>query len=199
MPTESTPDPVSQLEHDHVHMSQLVDDLRGLVNAADLNALSADQHTLLLDTLTALHDDLLVHFAQEEEGLFPFSLAICQTRGQRIAQILATHDGLCGSVGRMLSIAQRGLEHFNTSRAAFAALFRRFDESYVSHARDECAFLRSLHPRLDNDRRNQLLQLLDELLPLRTVWVRCRRESLSPSLSPPVHRRIGSAPLPSWA
>lgn len=163
MPNESSPDPVSQLEHDHVHMSQLVDELRNLVNVADLGQLSADQHTLLLDTLNSLHDDLLVHFAQEEEGLFPFLTHHLPDTAAQIATILATHDGLCGAVGRMLALAQRGIAPLNAGRPTFTALFRRFDEGYVSHARDECAFLRTLDGRLDKERRAELRRLLDGL------------------------------------
>ncbi|MBK7397369.1 MAG: hemerythrin domain-containing protein [Myxococcales bacterium] len=58
-------DPIVSLEHDHVHLSKLVAEVRRLLVGEPVDP------EQLQGALTALRDDLFDHFGREEESLFP--------------------------------------------------------------------------------------------------------------------------------
>lgn len=156
--------PVHQLEHDHVHLSQLVDEVRALLSEAEKSSIfSAAQYSLLQETLVALQDDLLTHFAKEEEGLFPFLDANLPDTVEAAQNIADAHDHLCGTVSRMLHLVQRGHETLNAARPTLVTLFQRFVDSYSKHAQEERLFLRGLPSRLTHTQLAELLELLKGL------------------------------------
>ena len=62
-------DPVRQLEHTHGHLNELAVDVERLLAE---ESPAADARAELISALELLRDELLTHFANEEEALFPF-------------------------------------------------------------------------------------------------------------------------------
>jgi hemerythrin len=152
-------DPLVALDHDHVELSKLVSELGGLVARARAGEPAAVQEDVVA-LLEGLRDDLFLHFAQEEEGLFPYLLARLPDEQPHVAAIEAAHDAICGALGRMVHLAERGLgEHAE----ALASLFERFEANYAAHARDERGFLRRVGERLGDAERAEVAELVKGL------------------------------------
>ena len=65
-------DPRVALEHDHVHLSRLVADLRTMIGELGSDSARHDLAEEITATLATLRDDLFEHFGREEEALFPY-------------------------------------------------------------------------------------------------------------------------------
>jgi iron-sulfur cluster repair protein YtfE (RIC family) len=148
------PDPLVALEHDHVHLSRLVSDLRGAFDRGD-----ADPEDIA-GTLASLRDDLFDHFAREEEALFPYLMEVLPDLRSSIARLEDAHDRICGAVSRLHSVAVKGSTAFREQHALAEQLFRRFDSDYVEHARHESELLRSLATRLSPEQRVRVRSIM---------------------------------------
>jgi Hemerythrin HHE cation binding domain len=152
------PDPLDQLAHDHGQLSVLVFEI--------LHALEGEQtppppveQGWLRDHLVELREALLLHFAREEEGLFPFLAQHFPEAAPRVEAMSLAHDGICGSVTRMAYLAEQRSE----SLAAIAPTFRRFLEGYMSHSRLESELVQDFAGRLDAEQRAVLADLIREV------------------------------------
>lgn len=154
------PDPLLALEHDHVHLSRLVAELRHMVADVARNDPRPELQEEVCATLAALRDDLFAHFAREEEALFPYLAGAFPELRPTVAKLESAHDRICGGISRILAIAEKGDAALRDQRALAAQLFARFDAEYGEHARQESDFLRNLGPRLDDDRREHVRQIL---------------------------------------
>ncbi len=152
-------DPILALDHDHVELSKLVSELDGLIARARAGEAAA-VHEDVAALLEGLREDLFLHFAQEEEGLFPYLGARLPDERGAIAAIETAHDAICGALSRMNHLASRGLaDHVEP----LAALFERFAAGYAAHAREERAFLRRVGARLDDAQRAEVTELVKGL------------------------------------
>jgi hypothetical protein len=142
------PDPLLALEHDHVHLSRLVADLREMVPAS---------HPELAPTLAALRDDLFHHFAREEEALFPYLIQTVPELEPAIAVLVSAHDRVCGAVSRLCSLVDKG------QSPLVAQLFERLDAEYVDHARKESELLRALGGKLSREQRAHVRKLIQDI------------------------------------
>lgn len=152
-------DPLRQLEHDHTDITRLVLALRQHVDDAARENGTAD-HRALRDCLTQLRDQLILHFAREEEGLFPFIRERAPRMSDRVAALEAAHDTVCGGVVRMAALAAG---HGPIPRDRFdhlRAIFTRFEPAYATHSQSEQSLLRELGEQLDAPRRAELAELL---------------------------------------
>ena len=140
-------DPIASLEHDHLHLSKLVADVRRLLGPAE----ESDRDQLVW-ALTALRDDLFDHFGREEESLFPYLRTALPDLSGPLAELEAAHDRICGGVSRMLAALERAPQ--------LHALFTRFDAEYGAHAGRESELLRSLAGRLDEAQRAAVAAML---------------------------------------
>ena len=148
------PDPLLALEHDHVHLSRLVADLRSGFDQGDVDP---DE---IAATLAALRDDLFEHFGREEEVLFPYLMETLPDLRSAIARLEDAHDRICGAVSRLHSVAAKGSSALREQHALAEQLFRRFDTDYVEHARHESELLRSLAARLSDEQRLHVRTLM---------------------------------------
>jgi hypothetical protein len=149
-------DPLSSLEHEHGSLSRRVEELRQLVPSA---AAEGEARERLIVALSATLEDMMAHFAEEEEGLFPALARLRPDLGKRLDELCASHDRLCGVASRILALARDaeiGPEHVDR----VVALFRRFDEHYALHARDESQFLRELGQQLSVEERREITRHL---------------------------------------
>ena len=154
-------DPIGELEHDHAHLTRLVFDLRDIAERVQRpEAPTEDAMVELASCLEALRDDLFLHFAREEEGLFPYAQErFPELRGD-IARIEAAHDGICGSLGRMGHLVGGGAARFPERLPGFLALLARFEAAYAAHSQDESALLKALAGRLDARQRGEIAELV---------------------------------------
>jgi iron-sulfur cluster repair protein YtfE (RIC family) len=156
------PDPLLVLEHDHVHLSRLVAELRQMtaeLERADPRPELSDE---LAATLAALRDDLFEHFGREEEALFPYLVEAVPDLGPAVARLEGAHDRICGGISRLHALASLGDAALRQHRGRVAQLFARFDAEYVEHARQESEFLRGLGARLDDAQRRRVEQRMRE-------------------------------------
>jgi iron-sulfur cluster repair protein YtfE (RIC family) len=150
-------DPVRGLEHDHVPLSETVARIRARLVKSPAREVIGDLPTLRL--VEGLRDDLLAHFAKEEEGLFPFLSREVPDLARDVDRLLAGHESVCGCIVRLahsLSVGRGAYEDI-------VALFERFERVYAEHSRSEVSLLRTVGTRLDETQRRELASLLDGL------------------------------------
>ena len=147
-------DPVQELVHDHADIHRRVLALGAAIRALD--ARDGDGLALALVTgLGELRELLFLHFAREEEGLFPFVAEAVPELADQVHAMALAHDAICGGLARMYHLASA-----NGDLAVIAAVFARFEAAYASHASTEAELLRTLHTRLAPDQRRQLADLV---------------------------------------
>src|SRR5687768_9994223 len=109
-------DPVRQLAHDHADLNQRVLALASLVSRPD-----AQSAGTLVRPLGELRELLFLHFAREEEGLFPFVADTAPELAERVHDMASAHDAICGALARMYHLAVSGADG-----SSIATLFERF-------------------------------------------------------------------------
>jgi hypothetical protein len=120
--------------------------VRGDLLDAALPALAAQ--------LIELREHLFLHFAREEEGLFPYVATALPDLADELAAMVTAHDAVCGAVARMIHVVQGG------DAAPVPVLFDRFELSYTLHARSERSLLQGLGERMSPGQRAELILLL---------------------------------------
>ena len=149
-------DPIERLELSHGHLSELVLRVGRLLrdSAGRPLAPTADQRTQIFVLLETLRDELLQHFADEEEALFPFVRGAVPSRSAAVDALETSHDAICGSVVRLAHLAGHG--------AAWQPLplYERFERAYAEHSRDEANLLEDLAATLDDKSRKELTEHL---------------------------------------
>lgn len=153
--TAPTTNPVRDLVHKHRELNALALEVGQLLRAA---AKSAAARKTLASQLEMLRDELLAHFADEEEGLFPFMRANAPAMIEGVERLEAAHDTICGAVVRLAFLA--GRKHDAAVRASLDAAYRRFEEAYAAHSRDEAALLDKLGRSLTASQHAELADLL---------------------------------------
>ena len=144
-------DPIAKLTHDHGEINRRVIALGvQMQKQPDVDA--------LLVPLRDLREQLFLHFAREEEGLFPFVTEHVAGLAERIHEMEVAHDTICGALARMVYLAQT-----MSSLAMLAPLFERFETAYATHAQMEGELLGELATALDADQRARLAALVDGL------------------------------------
>lgn len=150
---DAEPDPVLELLHDHDDLNQLIRDVGDLVRGAGAD----DATPALAAQLKELREHLFLHFAREEEGVFPYVSAGFPDLADDIAAMVSAHDTVCGAVARMVHAAQ------TRDLAPLPGLFDRFELSYSQHAGAERALLQQIAARLSPGHRAELIELLRRL------------------------------------
>lgn len=143
-------DPIRSLVHDHGDINQRVRELGPAVRGADAAKLR-DLSTPLRD----LREHLFLHFAREEEGLFPYVAEALPDLSTEIERMLTAHDSICGALARLIHLASVGGD-----LATIRSLCGRFEEAYAAHAQSEAALLRDLDARLAADQRSRLGEIV---------------------------------------
>lgn len=146
-------DPVHDLVHDHAALNQQILAIGSLVRAVERDGVGT-----LVGPLGALREALFLHFAREEEGLFPFVAETFPELADQVHEMAVAHDAICGALARMLYQARSAGDP-----SSVAALHERFEQAYSAHARIEAALLHGLDARLDADQRSRLAALVDGL------------------------------------
>lgn len=143
-------DPVLEFQHDHEDLNVLVREIGALLRAPEI----VSALPMLAAQLVELREHLFLHFAREEEGLFPYVANALPDLSDDISSMISAHDTACGAIARMVHVAQSG------DAARLTGLFDRFELAYTLHARAERALLQSLGQRLSGGQRAELILLL---------------------------------------
>jgi iron-sulfur cluster repair protein YtfE (RIC family) len=146
-------DPIGELAHDHADLNRQVLELGAII----VGPIAPIEHALV-ERLTELREQLFLHFAREEEGLFPFVAEHIPELADQVNTMAMTHDTICGVVARMCYMATVSAEP-----SALRPFFERFEQAYASHAKVEAELLRGLEGRLDGAQRAQLAALVRDL------------------------------------
>ncbi|HWO17172.1 MAG TPA: hemerythrin domain-containing protein [Kofleriaceae bacterium] len=143
-------DPVRNLAHDHSELNRQVLELSAIV--AEHQALSP-----LVPALKDLREHMFLHFAREEEGLFPLVSEWIPELADQVLALVGAHDAVCGALARMIHAASAEAE---VEPAAFQGLLARFQAAYGDHAKLEAELLRRADAALDAAQRAQLAELV---------------------------------------
>lgn len=157
------PDPLLALEHDHVHLSRLVADLRTMFGELASDSPRADLGEELTATLATLRDDLFEHFGREEEALFPYLMETLPDLRGAVARLEDAHDRICGTLSRIHAVGEKGSGALREQRSLVTQLFSRFEGEYVAHARHESEFLRNLAARLSDEQRTRVRAIMRDV------------------------------------
>jgi iron-sulfur cluster repair protein YtfE (RIC family) len=144
-------DAIDNLAHDHADLNRRVLELGALIGS--------DEPAIVAKTkLDNLRDQLFLHFAREEEGLFPFVADHVPDLADRVHAMEIAHDTICGAVARMCHLLATG-----TTPVTLRPMFDRFAAAYGGHAKVESDLLRELRDRLDDEQRRALAALVRDL------------------------------------
>jgi hypothetical protein len=150
-------DPVQDLVHDHADINRRVLALGSAIRALDCE----DGNGLALALVTRigeLREQLFLHFAREEEGLFPFVSEAVPELAEQVHAMALAHDAICGGLARTYHLAAT-----NAEVKAITAVFLRFEAAYASHAEIEAQLLRTLGSRFGPEHHARLAALVDGL------------------------------------
>jgi hypothetical protein len=147
-------DPVQELVHDHADINRRVLGLGAAIRALDRND-GNGMALALVHRLGELRELLFLHFAREEEGLFPFVAEAVPELADQVQAMAMAHDAICGGLARMYHLASA-----NADLTVLLVVFARFETAYASHADSEAELLRQLGRRLDPAQRAQLAELV---------------------------------------
>lgn len=147
-------DPVEDLVHDHADINRRVLALGSTIRTLDRDD-GNGMAVALVTRLGELRELLFLHFAREEEGLFPLVAEAMPELADEVAAMAMAHDAICGGLARMYHLAAA-----NADLPTILAVFTRFEIAYAGHAQTEANLLRTLHGRLDPAQRAQLAELV---------------------------------------
>jgi hypothetical protein len=147
-------DLVQDLVHDHADINRRVFTLGSTIRALHRD----DGHGMALALVTRLgelRELLFLHFAREEEGLFPFVGEAVPELADQVHAMALAHDAICGGLARMYHLSAA-----NAELSLITAVFTRFEAAYASHADAEAKLLETLSARLDSEQRARLWELV---------------------------------------
>ena len=147
-------DPLEAFDHDHRELNQQVLGLGPLLVQLERGDLAGGTATLA-ERLVSLRDDLFLHFAREEEGLFPYLAKVAPDLEPRVIELVSMHDEICGALARMIHVAG------NEPRLdTMLPLFDRFEIAYARHAQAEHRLLEESAARLTGAQRSDLAAMV---------------------------------------
>jgi iron-sulfur cluster repair protein YtfE (RIC family) len=157
----SVSDPLRQFEHSHATLTKLTLEIREMIHAEPRQGrVGVAVRRRLVALLETLRDELLDHFANEEEGLFPFLRANVPAKARAVDKLESAHDTICGSVVRLAHLAAHDDRASRTDGTALRDHYERFEAAYTAHSRDEVALFGELAHSLNQTQRAELADLL---------------------------------------
>jgi hypothetical protein len=147
-------DPVQDLVHDHADINRRVFALGSTIRALDRDG-GNGMALALVTRLGELRELLFLHFAREEEALFPMVAELVPELADQVHSMALAHDAICGGLARMYHLAAA-----NTDLTTIIAVFLRFETAYASHSESEAELLNALGHRLDPAQLAQLAELV---------------------------------------
>ena len=130
------------------------------VLAARIEALRDSRTTSgeLAKPLEELREPLFLHFAREEEGLFPFVADLRADLAKTVNEMILAHDEICGALARVCALASS-----DAPISSIIPIFERFERAYVAHASRESALLATLEDKIGAGERRRLAEVVAAL------------------------------------
>lgn len=150
-------DPVQALVHDHADLNRRVLALGTAIRALDRDD-GNGMALALVTRLGELRELMFLHFAREEEGLFPYVAEAVPELADQVQAMAVAHDAICGALARMYHLSAA-----NADIAVITQVFARFEASYAGHAQVEAELLAQLAGRLAPDQLARLSELVHGL------------------------------------
>jgi len=140
--------PLQELAHDHRELSGLLvavhEALARIENGA--SKLEDELHEMT-DGLEAFREELLEHFAREQEGAFPWVANRLPQERTRVDELVAQHDRIAESINAAVTDLRKNEPDF----AKWSQALAHFDELYAEHSKTEVAFFKDVTAALEND------------------------------------------------
>lgn len=150
--------PLQGFGHSHAHLGELTRELARLLHSEG-TAIGPSAREKIRALASELRHELLEHFANEEEGLFPLIRRHFPERGKAVDQLQAAHDLICGTLVRFSFLAEREGELASDAHQAF----ERFEAAYGLHSRAEADLLEELGRVLTPEQQVELEATLSTL------------------------------------
>ena len=150
-------DPVRALDDTHRELNIIARSIGQLLRAAGGDTDEQWREPLRV-RLEVLRDELLEHFANEEEALFPFIRANLPVRLETVDRLEAGHDTICGTVVRLAHLAARESDASNL--ASLTLVYERFEDAYAAHSREEAELFDDLGRTLTERQQHELADLM---------------------------------------
>lgn len=154
------------LVHDHDVLTSQVEHVAAMLHG--LSGSSFDAATLrdeLINQVDLLKDQLLEHFAFEEEAAFPYLINAMPEDAPRLRAMSGAHDRVARclvEVSELLRVTTR--ETLARQSGPIAATYERFLNHYRSHVSEESEVLSSLQTQLSEEQRRELSSLAAKLV-----------------------------------
>jgi hypothetical protein len=94
----------------------------------------------LTEQLKLFGNELLHHFAREEEGLVPYIRENVLAKAHTVDRLVDGHDLICGAIVPLLQLVD---SEAAADLATLVGHFERFEAAYARHSQAETALLRS--------------------------------------------------------
>lgn len=154
------------LVHDHDVLTSQVEHVAAIVRGMSSHHFDAAAlRDELINQVDLLKDQMLEHFAFEEEAAFPYLTNAMPEDAPRLSQMSAAHDRIARclvEVSELLRLTSR--ETIQPQTGPIAATFERFVNHYRSHVREESEVLTTLQTKLSDDQRRELSSLAEKLV-----------------------------------
>lgn len=149
-------DPIREFEHAHGHLTKLALEIGSHLRdeSGQPRALSPARRKDVISLLEELREALLQHFADEEEGFFPFVRRTVPAKAAVVDKLASSHDTICGSIVRLAHLAKHEAD------GQLLVLYERFELAYAAHSRDEAKLFDELGEKLSGAERSELSSLL---------------------------------------
>lgn len=155
---------IGQLEHDHLIVERMVDDLReGVQSVLRGEREAVDLKDEFIEFLELAEEELYEHFDREEQVVFPFLAEQLPESQSSIERLSHAHDRMCGAMSRMQRLVELDDDEFSAQFDALVALFARFDANFGRHSREEIGLFQALGQRLQPADLERLQQMLREI------------------------------------
>lgn len=142
--------PLQELAHDHRELSGLLVAVHEALARIEKGAsrLEDELHEMT-DGLEAFREELLEHFAREQEGAFPFIAQRLPSEQTRVDELVAQHDRIAETINAVV----KDLHAAEPAQGitSWSSALARFDVLYAEHTKTELAFFRDVTAALSGD------------------------------------------------
>ena len=153
-------DGLADLDHDHDDLTERVRSVAALVRGLVSGDEGGARATVAAE-IDELREEIFIHFAREEEGLFAFATTRMVGFDDEVTALLGAHDAVCGAIVRLLHALRGG--GGAQGKDALPPLLERFEAAYAAHAVAERELLRRLAGSMSVEQRAELAALVRAL------------------------------------
>lgn len=146
-------DGLADLEHDHADLNERVRAVAAQVRALGRQP-DADALARVAAEMDELREEIFVHFAREEEGLFAYVTVHMVGFEDDVAALIGAHDAVCGAISRMLRSLR--VDGPDRGHELLVSVLDRLEVAYAAHARAERDLLGRLAGSMSADQRAAL-------------------------------------------